>query len=87
MPMTFFVLVSLRISYIDVVHVHCRKWRLKANVSKSAVMVFARESVDGPWKWGEHILPILSKYTYLGVVLLVLVHCVRQWEKEGRSVA
>ena len=32
---------------IDVVHVYCRKWRLKANVSKSAVMVFSRESVDG----------------------------------------
>ena len=27
----------------------------KANVSKSAVMVFSRESVDGAWKWGEHV--------------------------------
>jgi hypothetical protein len=43
--------------FIDVVHAYCRKWRLKANVSKSAVMVFARESVDGAWKWGEHVLP------------------------------
>ena len=25
---------------IDVVHGYCNKWRLKANVSKSAVMVF-----------------------------------------------
>ena len=33
-------------------------------MSKSAVMVFSRESVDGAWKWGEHVLP---KYTYLGV--------------------
>ena len=24
-----------------------------ANVSKSAVMVFTRESVDGVWKWGS----------------------------------
>ena len=24
----------------------------KAHVSKSAVMVFARDSVDGTWKWG-----------------------------------
>ena len=46
---------------IDVVHAYCRKWRLKANVSKSAVMVF---SVDGAWKWREHVV---SKYTYLGV--------------------
>ena len=37
---------------IDVVHVYFLKWRLKANVSKSAVMVFARESADGVWKWG-----------------------------------
>jgi hypothetical protein len=52
---------------IDVVQAYCRKWRLKANVSKSAVMVFARESVDGAWKWGEYVLPRVSKYTYLGV--------------------
>ena len=24
-------------------------------MSKSAVMVFSRESVDGAWKWGEHV--------------------------------
>ena len=50
------------------VHAYCLKWRLKANVSKSAVMVFARESVNGAWKWGEHFcLYGVSKYTYLGV--------------------
>ena len=49
---------------IDVVHAYCRKWRLTANVSKSAVMVFSRESVDGAWKWGEPVLPRVSKYTY-----------------------
>ena len=48
---------------IDVVYAYC----LMANVSNSAVMVFARESVDGAWKWGEHFLPRVSKYTYLGV--------------------
>ena len=37
---------------IDVVHAYCCKWRLKANVSKSAVMVFARDAVEGDWKWG-----------------------------------
>ena len=35
------------------VHAYSRKWKLKANVSKSAVMVFTTESVDGAWKWGE----------------------------------
>ena len=36
---------------IDVVHGYCNKWRLKANVSKSAVMVFSKYSVKGGWKW------------------------------------
>ena len=35
---------------IDAVHAYCCKWRLKANVSKSAVMVFARDAVEGDWK-------------------------------------
>ena len=48
-------------------HAYCCKWRLKANVSKSAVVVFARELVEGSWNWGEQALPRLSKYTYLGV--------------------
>ena len=30
-------------------------------------MVCARESVEGVWKWGEQVLPRVSKYTYLGV--------------------
>ena len=42
---------------IDVVHGYCNKWRLKANVSKSAVTVFSRNSVEGGWKWEEHKLP------------------------------
>ena len=52
---------------IDVVHGYCNKWRLKANVSKSAVMVFSRNSVEGGWKWGEHKRPEVSSYTYLGI--------------------
>ena len=35
---------------IDVVHGYCYKWRLKANVSKSAVMVFSKNSVEGGWQ-------------------------------------
>ena len=47
-------------------------WRMPivvngANVSKSAVVVFARELVEGSWNWGEQALQRLSKYTYLGV--------------------
>ena len=38
---------------INVAHAYCCKWRLKANVSKSAVVVFARELVEGSWNWGE----------------------------------
>ena len=49
---------------INVAHAYCCKWRLKANVSKSAVVVFARELVEGSWNWGEQALPRLSKYTY-----------------------
>ena len=49
---------------INVVHGYGNKWRLKANVSKSAVMVF---SVEGGWKWGEHELPKVSNYSFLGI--------------------
>ena len=35
---------------INVAHAY---WRLKANVSKSAVVFFARELVEGSWNWGE----------------------------------
>ena len=33
-------------------------------MSKSAVMVFSINSVEGGWKWG---LPKVSSYTYLGI--------------------
>ena len=42
------------------------QWRLKA-VSKSAVMVFARDPLVGKWKWGDQDLPTVTKCTYLGV--------------------
>ena len=29
-------------------------------------MVFSRSSVSGEWKWGEHMLPKVSNYAYLG---------------------
>ena len=30
-------------------------------------MVFSKASVSGEWKWGEHTLPRVSNYAYLGV--------------------
>ena len=52
---------------LDVVYSYCSKWRLRANVSKSAVMVFSKDAVNGCWKWGEYSLPIVSSYSYLGI--------------------
>ena len=52
---------------IDVVYSYCSKWRLRANVSKSAVMVFSKDAVNDCWKCGEYILPIVSSYSYLGI--------------------
>ena len=34
------------------------KCRLKANVSKSAVMILSKNSVEGGRKWGQHKLCI-----------------------------
>ena len=47
---------------IDVVYSYCCKWRLRANVIKSAVMVFSKDAVNGCWKWGENSLPKVSSY-------------------------
>ena len=44
---------------------YCNRWRLKANVGKSAVMVFSKDRVEGKWKWGERELPKVS--SYLGI--------------------
>ena len=35
--------------------------------SKSAVMVFSKDAVNGCWEWGEYSLPIVSSYSYLGI--------------------
>ena len=32
-------------------------------LSKGAVMVFSKNSVEGGWKWGEHKLPKVSNYS------------------------
>ena len=53
--------------FIDVVHMFCNRWRLKANVSKCAVVVFSKSKVPGSWIWGEHTIPQASSYCYLGI--------------------
>ena len=52
---------------IDVVYSYCSKWRLRANVIKSAVMVFSKDTVNGCWKWGKYSLPKVSSFSYLGI--------------------
>ena len=49
------------------VHNYCNRWRLKANVSKSAAIVFARNQEEGEWMWGEHRLYRVCSYRYLGI--------------------
>ena len=48
---------------INVVH---KKWRLEANVTKCAVVVFRNEKTF-EWFWGNSALPNLDYYNYLGV--------------------
>ena len=52
---------------IHVVYSYYSKWRLRASVIKSAVMVFSKDAVNGCWKWGEHSFPKVSSYSYLGI--------------------
>ena len=52
---------------IGVVCSYCNRWRLKTNVKKNAVMVFARNKVEGEWMWGEHRLLRVCSYSYLGI--------------------
>ena len=33
-------------------------------------MVFSKNRVEGRWKWGEHELPNVSSYCYLGIEFL-----------------
>ena len=41
---------------IDVIHTFCNRWRLKANVSKCAVVFFSNTKVPGSWTWGKHTI-------------------------------
>ena len=63
---------------IDVVYRYCNWWRLKANVCTSAVMVLSKGRVEGILKWGEHELPKVSSFSYLGIDLLLFRHRFRK---------
>ena len=54
---------------INVVKQFCDKWKLEANVLKSAVMVFNSEAREQSqqWFWGNVEIPVVNQYTYLGV--------------------
>ncbi|CAB1115344.1 ABC [Ectocarpus sp. CCAP 1310/34] len=55
---------------IDAAKKFTDKWRLSANVQKSAVMVCnenKEEPVEHRWKWGIEEIAVVDQYTYLGV--------------------
>ena len=56
---------------IDVVHIYCRKWRLKAN---SAVITFGNGSVEGSSKWGNRICQGYQSIHTWALILLRVVH-------------
>ena len=57
--------------FFDVGHKFCNQWRLKANVSKCAVVVVSKSNLKAPdsWTWGEHTIPQASSDCYLGIDL------------------
>jgi hypothetical protein len=52
---------------INVVKKFCDRWKLEANVLKSAVIVFNGEVGGLNWHWGNVEIPVVNQYTYLGV--------------------
>ena len=49
---------------------YAKKWRVTANINKSAVLVcneYNKNPVEFKWKWGDEEFPIVDQYTYLGV--------------------
>ena len=56
---------------IDVIREYLQQWGLRANIVKSAVVVFGRNTSDYAdfiWKWGDEEIPIKHAYKYLGVM-------------------
>ena len=56
---------------LDILYDYCQKWKLKVNTDKSKVMIFKKGGQlrrNLSFKYGNHELEIVSKYTYLGIV-------------------
>ena len=57
----------------DIAYDFCKKWRLAANVGKSAIVVYGSDSQSPvpiqQWKWGEAVIPVLDNYKYAHPVL------------------
>ena len=41
-------------------------------MSKSAGMVFSKDTINRCWKWGKYSLQIVSSYSHLGIDFLVM---------------
>jgi hypothetical protein len=77
---------------VDIVFSHLRKWRLKANIPKSAVLVVepspsraSQRSVQHQQPnilWGGEIIPVKDSYKYLGVML----HNSLKWDQHIKYV-
>ena len=56
---------------LNILYNYCQKWRLSVNPSKSKVMVFrngGRLPQNMHFHYGDNVLEITGKFTYLGVV-------------------
>ena len=54
---------------LDSVHEYCTKYELTVNISKTKIMIFSRGKVIRlpTFKYGHHIIEVVSDYIYLGV--------------------
>lgn len=56
---------------LDCLYDYCQRWKLTVNTDKTKVLVFCkggRRSHDDHWFYGDHILEVVNKFCYLGVV-------------------
>ncbi|MCG8032789.1 MAG: hypothetical protein JAZ03_11525 [Candidatus Thiodiazotropha taylori] len=56
---------------LNILHEYCQKWKLTVNPNKSKIMVFrkgGRLPQNLQFQYGDTVLEITSKFTYLGIV-------------------
>ena len=56
---------------IDKLRIYCDKWKLRINVNKTVICVFRKGTrlPRAQWKYGDVILKVTNKITYLGLTL------------------